>query len=95
MAGCPTVGVHYSTPFGFEANPGAGHDHRDQYQQMEEAIETNMENGKKEEAQGSSEFQALKLTKSEQLSAANSKEELEDIAETMYADMESLTWSSC
>merc|ERR1719478_742681 len=41
--------------------------------QMKETFETNMENGKKEEAQGASDYQALKATKSEQLKAASDK----------------------
>jgi len=41
--------------------------------QMKETFETNMENGKKEEAQGASDYQALKATKSEQLKAAGDK----------------------
>merc|ERR1719313_1176666 len=42
-------------------------------QQMKETFETNMENGKKEEAQAVTDFQALKSTKSDQLKAANDK----------------------
>jgi len=42
-------------------------------QQMKETFETNMENGKKEEAQAVTDFQSLKSTKSDQLKAANDK----------------------
>merc|ERR1719428_2754001 len=42
-------------------------------QQMKETFATNMENGKKEEAQAVTDFQALKSTKSDQLKAANDK----------------------
>merc|ERR1719160_1222272 len=64
-------------------------------QQMKETFETNMENGKKEEAQGAADYASLKATKEEELKASSDKlftkkEELAKAKETVANAKEDL-----
>merc|ERR1719326_1784653 len=62
---------------------------------MKETFETNMENGKKEEAKSEEDYQSLKVTKSEELAkakevSATSNEDRENTEATLAADTEFL-----